>query len=210
MEPIDAVRFISNRSSGQMGVALASAVEAQGHALKMVHGPLSVPYSTSFGEWTPVETAREMLLALQERMAWADVLIMSAAVCDMRPVWKRSGDDASALDEDKTQEKIEKSALNELLFEPNPDIVGTLCREFPEKHIVSFSLENDLSLERPLKKMRAKKSHWVVINQLASMGAAASTFVVLDREGCEIIPQQALDKTSFAEQLLKCLGQISL
>ena len=200
LEPIDAVRFISNRSSGRMGVALAqSALDAQ-HEVIVVHGPLSVPILDR-GTWLAVERAQEMLDTLSEHMAWADVLIMSAAVCDMRPVMPEQDDGPSL--------KVDKSQLSQLNFVPNPDIVATLARQFEDVHIVSFSLENDLSVERPLEKMRAKKSNWVVYNQLRSMGADASTFGVMDREGCMIIEPRECSKTELAHELIRQLGTLS-
>ena len=192
LEPIDAVRFISNRSSGKMGVALAEAALKAGHQVVVVHGPLSVPVLNQ-GQWIAVERAAEMMEALALHMEWAEVLVMSAAVCDMRPVHSDGG-------------KLDKSELHNLALIPNPDIVGTLARRFPEVHIVAFSLENSLSPERPLQKMRSKNAHWVVYNQLQSMGANSSIFGVMDREGREILRPKALDKGLFAQLLMEALA----
>ena len=192
LEPIDAVRFISNRSSGKMGVALAEAALKADHKIVVVHGPLSVPV-LKHGQWIAVERASEMMEALAKNMAWADVLIMSAAVCDMRPVYSE-------------QRKLDKSELQHLALIPNPDIVGTLARSFPKVHIVAFSLENSLNPERPLQKMRSKNAHWVVYNQLESMGANSSTFGIMDREGLEILKPKALDKNLFAQLLIDTLS----
>jgi phosphopantothenoylcysteine decarboxylase/phosphopantothenate--cysteine ligase len=200
LEPIDAVRFISNRSSGKMGVALAQSALDAGHEVTVVHGPLSVN-TLEHGTWLPVERAQEMLDTLAERMDWADVLIMSAAVCDMRPVLNE-GDEGQ-------NTKVDKSQLQQLNFVANPDIVATLAQRFNDVHIVSFSLENDLSVDRPLEKMRAKKSNWVVYNQLRSIGANSSTFGILDREGHAILAPQELEKTELAKHLVQQLVSIS-
>jgi phosphopantothenoylcysteine decarboxylase/phosphopantothenate--cysteine ligase len=194
LEPIDAVRFISNRSSGKMGVSLAQSALDAHHKIKVVHGPLSVP-TLDQGKWLPVESAQEMLDTLALHMNWADVLIMSAAVCDMRPIIK----------ENERTSKVDKSQLEQLSFTPNPDIVATLAQQFPKVHVVSFSLENDLSTKRPLAKMRAKKSNWAVYNQLRSMGADTSTFGVLDRDGNTILAPKELNKNEFAETLIQKL-----
>ena len=188
LEPIDAVRFISNRSSGKMGVALAHSALKAGHEVVVVHGPLSVPILKQ-GQWIAIERASEMMEALALKMEWADVLIMSAAICDMRPVHSEN-------------HKLDKSELQSLTLIPNPDVVGTLASSFPKVHIVTFSLENSLDTERPLQKMRSKKAHWVVYNQLNSMGADSSVFGVMDRNGREIIKPKALEKALFAQLLM--------
>lgn len=195
LEPIDAVRFISNRSSGKMGVALSEASVAAGHDTVLVHGPLQVALPKGSRNFA-VETASEMKAGLAQHMNWADVLIMSAAVCDMRPA-------------QRDDHKVGKGELEQLSLVPNPDIVGSLAQDFPGVHIVSFSLENDFDPQRPLKKMRAKKSHWVVYNQLRSMGADASRFGVIDREGSPVLESQELDKKQFAQQLIAALGSLA-
>jgi phosphopantothenoylcysteine decarboxylase/phosphopantothenate--cysteine ligase len=195
LEPIDAVRFISNRSSGKMGVALSEASVAAGHDTVLVHGPLQVALPKGSRIFA-VERASEMKERLAQHMDWADVLIMSAAVCDMRP---DQGND----------HKVDKGELEQLSLVPNPDIVGSLARDFPNVHIVSFSLENDFDPQRPLKKMRAKKSHWVVYNQLRSMGADASRFGVIDRDGREVLGAAELDKKQFAQRLIGALASLS-
>jgi phosphopantothenoylcysteine synthetase/decarboxylase len=177
-----------------MGVALAEAAMAGGHQIKVVHGPLSVDIPEG-GEWIPVERAVEMMEQLALNMEWADVLIMSAAVCDMRPV----------ISEDN--KKLDKGALHQLNLFPNPDIVGVLASRFPEVHVVSFSLENDLSTQRPLEKMRSKKSHWAVVNALDSMGADRSTFAIIDRKGEQILKPTSLSKVELARSLMTRLSQ---
>jgi phosphopantothenoylcysteine decarboxylase / phosphopantothenate---cysteine ligase len=191
LEPIDAVRFISNRSSGKMGVALADLALKSGDEVVVVHGPLSVPILPK-GKWIGVERASEMMEALALNMEWADVLIMAAAVCDMRPVHSEA-------------HKLDKSQLQHITLMPNPDVVGTLARSFPKVHVVTFSLENNLDVARPLQKMRSKNAHWVVYNQLQSMGADSSTFGVIDRDGREILAPRSSDKALFAQLLVDAL-----
>jgi phosphopantothenoylcysteine decarboxylase / phosphopantothenate---cysteine ligase len=191
LEPIDAVRFLSNRSSGRMGVALAQAALDRGDEVSVVHGPLSVPI-LSGGEWLPVETALEMLGMLQKKMKEADVLIMSAAVCDLRV-------------EFPLEHKGEKDAYRNLSLVENPDLVGTLSKEFPETFMVSFSLENDFDPARPLKKMKKKKTDWVVYNTLKSMGADRSSFGVVDAKGDHVLAPKEASKVIFASELIGAL-----
>jgi len=193
LEPIDAVRFLSNRSSGRMGVALAKAALERGDEVTVVHGPMSIE-KLSKGSWFGVESALEMLCALSEHMAWADVLIMSAAVCDLRV-------------ESPALEKGDKTSYHTLHLVENPDLVGTLSSEFPNTFLVSFSLENDLDTERPLRKMKHKKSDWVVYNALDSMGADHSAFGVMDRDGRHVLELKASKKSAFAVELIEALHQ---
>lgn len=191
LEPIDSVRFISNRSSGKMGVALAEQAMSSGHEVRVVHGPLMAQIPTK-GTWTYVETAVEMLEHLSQSMGWADVLIMAAAVCDMRPVTRHDT-------------KVEKSQLTSLEMQYNPDIVKLLAESFPDVHIISFSLENSLDPERPLKKMRSKKTNWVVYNQLESMGSDRSKFGVMNREGEQLMPLMEMYKDELSKRLVELI-----
>ncbi|MBF0196627.1 MAG: phosphopantothenoylcysteine decarboxylase [Planctomycetes bacterium] len=191
VEPLDAVRFLSNRSSGRMGVAIATQAKETGHGVRVVHGPLSVPY-TPDQDWHSVETAVEMLECLKKHMSWCDVLIMSAAVCDFRPVQSVEG-------------KQNKESMGSIQLVQNPDIAKSLAEEFSRKHIVVFSLENSLSPERPLKKMRAKSADWVIYNQLQSMGADISRFGILNKEGETILALSEYSKSELAENLIRKL-----
>lgn len=188
LEPIDPVRFISNRSSGRMGVAIAKAALKMGDEVQVVHGPLSVP-KLEGGTWIPVETTAQMMEALAQRMEWADVLLMSAAICDMRPVQTH-------------ESKGDKTELLQLNMIPNPDVVATLAKHFPDCFVVSFSLENNLDLERPIAKMKRKGVKWVVINAILSMGADATAIGVFDAKAKAILPFKDRDKELFAQELL--------
>jgi len=89
-EYIDPVRFISNPSSGKMGVYLAQSALMQGHDVRLICGPVSIKIPKKIGYYS-VETARQMYKSVRSNIQWADVFIMSAAVVDWRPVKKRKG-----------------------------------------------------------------------------------------------------------------------
>ena len=194
-EPLDAVRYLSNRSSGRMGVAIAREAIAQGHEVCVVHGPLSVHRLTA-GEWIPVEPAEEMLTQLRSKMPWCDALIMAAAVSDFRPRETKEG-------------KADKDDLATLELEKNPDIAATLAGEFPHKHKIVFSLENTLDPQRPLRKMRSKGADWVIYNQLKSMGADSSSFGIMNTMGEHILPLRECPKDHFARLLIAELEKVS-
>ncbi len=84
-EPIDPVRYLSNRSSGKMGYAVAAAAVAAGHATTLISGPVALAVPTGLTRLVRVETAAEMLVAVREAFDAADVLVMCAAVADYRP-----------------------------------------------------------------------------------------------------------------------------
>ena len=83
-EAIDPVRFLSNRSTGRMGYALAEAGRARGHAVRLVSGPVSLAPPAGV-EFIAVESAADMLCAVLKHLSWCDALIMAAAVADWRP-----------------------------------------------------------------------------------------------------------------------------
>ncbi|HET9575004.1 MAG TPA: bifunctional phosphopantothenoylcysteine decarboxylase/phosphopantothenate--cysteine ligase CoaBC, partial [Nitrospira sp.] len=106
-EPIDPVRYISNRSSGKMGYAIAEAAQKRGAQVVLVSGPTSLSAPRGV-EVVPVETAEEMTKALNARLSWSTVVIMSAAVADYRPKHpaprklKKQGTTETALELERT------------------------------------------------------------------------------------------------------------
>jgi len=83
-EAIDPVRFISNRSSGRMGYAIAAAAARRGHKVRLISGPVSLAAPTGV-RMVRVTTAAEMFKAVTKETGWCDALVMAAAVCDWRP-----------------------------------------------------------------------------------------------------------------------------
>lgn len=190
-EPIDDVRYISNRSSGKLGRALACRICDRNHELKVVHGPMKL-HEDKRGEWFEVETAEEMLTAMKSHFDWADIVILAAAVCDVRPIAKNG-------------EKIEKEKLMHLDFELNPDIAAALGQMKEKQLLVTFSLEKSMEQTRPLQKMKSKNADLCVINQLQSMNSDQSTFCVIDSSGQMQLAPELFSKKDFADELIKIL-----
>ncbi len=141
-EPIDPVRFLSNYSTGYMGTRLAREALARGHRVVLVSGPVTeVPPSNA--RVVMVETSNEMERALRVQARRADVVIMTAAVADFRPVRR-------------TSVKLPRRALWRLALEATPDIVARLPRRAGQI-IVGFALESDRVVPRAKKKLRAKR-----------------------------------------------------
>ncbi len=158
-EPIDPVRFISNRSSGKMGYALAAEARRRGAEVVLVSGPTSlVPPAgvrTVF-----VETAQEMLAAVLESFPSVDIVVKAAAVADFRP-------------RERAPEKIKKEeAALTLELERTPDILGTLGEQKKSHQIlVGFAAETkDLFLHAE-EKLRKKNLDLLVANDVTEEGA---------------------------------------
>ncbi|MGV6809109.1 MAG: bifunctional phosphopantothenoylcysteine decarboxylase/phosphopantothenate--cysteine ligase CoaBC [bacterium] len=127
-EPLDPVRFISNRSSGKMGYALAHAAERLGATVQLISGVTSIKKPAKVA-YKLVETAEEMLIATEQAMREADIFIASAAVVDYAPV-------------QQSPTKIKKSApLLQLNLQKNPDILATLSQRYPDVFSVGFAAE---------------------------------------------------------------------
>ena len=120
-EPIDPVRFIGNRSTGRMGVAVASEAASRGADVRLILGPDTVPPPAGVAT-TRVDTAEEMHRAVLAAADDADVVVMAAAVADFRPK-------AAA------EEKLKKeSGVPDLHLEPTPDILGELGERKGDRH----------------------------------------------------------------------------
>ena len=154
-EPIDPVRFISNRSSGKQGHALAEAAAQRGADVVLVTTARR-PVSSGI-EVVAVETAAEMEAAVIERGADADVVVMAAAVADFR--LKTPADT-----------KLSKSdGVPDLVLEPTPDILAELGRRRRDGQVlVGFAAETHDMLERATAKLRAKHLDFMVANDVSA------------------------------------------
>ncbi len=158
-EPLDAVRYLSNRSSGKMGYALAEAGCRRGARVVLVSGPthLEPPAGARVER---VRTAAEMAQAVSSHLDEATAILMAAAVADFRPAKARSG-------------KIKKrSGPPAVKFEPTPDILADVARHRrPHQLVVGFAAEADHVLENAAAKLREKKLDFIVANDITQDGA---------------------------------------
>ncbi len=171
-EFIDAVRFISNPSTGRMGYAIAKVAAMRGAQVLLVSGPteLGPPLGV---KRVQVVSALQMYQEVMKRADWAQVVIKSAAVADFRPAERREG-------------KLKKSQLKTLSIplEPNPDILKALGERKGEKLLVGFAVETHDLVESALSKLKDKNLDLIVANQ-ASEGFAKETnrAVIVRRDG---------------------------
>ena len=158
-EPIDPVRYVSNRSSGKMGVAIAASAWRRGADVVLVAGPMSVAAPTGV-ELREVETTEEMATAVQAALPTANALIMAAAPADFR------------VSNPATFKIKKKSAPSSLDVAPTPDILAT-TRGARAKNavIVGFALETDDALRGGREKLQAKALDFIVVNNAREPGA---------------------------------------
>jgi phosphopantothenoylcysteine decarboxylase / phosphopantothenate---cysteine ligase len=162
-EPIDPVRFVGNRSSGKMGVAIAEALAARGANVHLVLGPSRLSPKHPNIQLQRVETAIEMYDACIGNFPTCDAAILSAAVADYRP--------ANVADQ-----KIKKKGDTlDIQLVKNPDIAATLGQAKKENQIlVGFALETNDELENAKGKLERKNLDFIVLNSLRDAGAGFS------------------------------------
>jgi phosphopantothenoylcysteine decarboxylase/phosphopantothenate--cysteine ligase len=191
-EDIDPVRFLTNRSSGKMGYALAEAANRRGARVVLVSGPtdLKIPDGV---DWVPVRATEEMQRAVRERASGANVVIMAAAVSDYRP----------AARQDQKLKRGEVSFTLEL--EPTPDILAELGREKRGQILVGFAAETHSVAENARGKLARKGADMIVANDLTQEGAGFDTdtniVTLYLRDGREI-PLPKMTKLEVANQIL--------
>ena len=157
-EPIDPVRFLSNRSTGRMGFAIAQAAAEAGHTVTLIAGPVELPTPPNVRR-VDVVTARDMLAAVQRELVQADVLIASAAVADWRP-------------ETCSPTKLKKSGMDGVLrLVPNPDILKTILPQKGNRRFIGFAAETGEPTAEAERKLREKGLDLIVANDVTAPGA---------------------------------------
>lgn len=192
-EAVDPVRFISNRSSGKMGVAIAASAWRRGADVVLIAGPLSTDAPVGPRVLT-VETTEEMLAAVRSELSDADVLVMAAAPADFR---------ASTVAASKVKKTNAPSAI---ALENTPDILlETVSARPPGMVAVGFALETDDVLKNGAAKLEAKSLDLIVTNDAHEPGAGFSVdtnrVTMLARDGTRTdLP--LLPKTEVADAIL--------
>lgn len=166
-EPIDPVRFITNRSSGKMGYAVAEAAAARGAKVTLVSGPVALDAPAGVDR-VPVRTACEMLQSASDPFERCDIAVFTAAVADMRPaapvdhkLKKSSSDDADL--------------LSRIELVENPDILATLAaRKRDDQIVVGFAAETDDVVANAQRKLASKHADFIVANRVGE-GVAFGT-----------------------------------
>ena len=158
-EPIDPVRFITNRSSGKMGYNLAEAAIESGARVTLISGPVDIPKPSNCN-FVSVETAQEMYEAVMHHVKEKDVYIGTAAVSDYRPV-------------NTSNQKIKKDGSGKpiaLELEENKDILKSVSELQDKPYVVGFAAETDNLLVNADKKLKGKNLDLIVANDVSDKG----------------------------------------
>ncbi|MEK6676087.1 MAG: phosphopantothenoylcysteine decarboxylase [Planctomycetota bacterium] len=159
-EYIDSVRYLSNASTGRMGFALAEEAVRRGHAVELISGPveMKVPSGVTLAR---VITAAEMLTEALKRFEGCDAAVMTAAVCDYRPV-------------ERTARKLPKNQRSfSLLLEPTEDICARLGAIKGERIVIGFALEDHDEHAKAEAKLHSKNCDAIVLNRPGNIGVEA-------------------------------------
>ncbi len=191
-EPLDPVRYLSNRSSGRMGYAVAEAAQRRGARVTLISGPSDLPVPGELN-FVQVEKAKEMHSAVRSRFGKADVLIMAAAVSDFVP---------SIVSPEKIKKKEEEIYLR---LKPSVDILKEMGKRKKKQILVGFSLETEDEIKNSKRKLAEKNLDLIVVNNPTVPGAGfevdTNQVVFIDQRGkVEKLP--LLFKKEVAERLL--------
>jgi len=192
-EKIDPVRYLTNRSSGRMGYAIAEAALRRGARVLLVSGPTAL-VAPGAAELTPVETAEEMMEAVARLLSGSTVVIKTAAVADFRP--------KAAL-----EQKIKRKGGMTLELEPTADILAEVVRRKTSQIVVGFAAETENVLENARKKLASKSLDAIVVNDVSREGVGFDS----DRNAVTIISQSEVvevPETSKWEVAHRVLDQV--
>ncbi|MBL4817717.1 MAG: bifunctional phosphopantothenoylcysteine decarboxylase/phosphopantothenate--cysteine ligase CoaBC [Deltaproteobacteria bacterium] len=205
VEELDPVRYLSNYSSGKMGIALARALAHRGAEVELVHGPLQVPVPKLPNIHAhPVQSAQDMLALSLEYGAKSDIGICCAAVCDFRP-------------ENRESRKIKKlpspqggegPGVRFLELAENPDILKTLASKPNKPFLVGFAAETDFSEQAIIKKCQRKNCDLICANHVnqdqSPFGNNSNQITIANQQG--ILKQtERLSKDEIANQILDAI-----
>ncbi len=199
-EPIDPVRFLSNRSSGRMGYTLAEAACEAGHEVVLISGPVTIPAPEGV-TLIKVETAREMFEAVRIYLSGCDAAIFSAAVADYRPVHV-------------VAQKLKKTADKLTLeLERTEDILGSARLKLGFCGLlVGFAAETENVIAHAKEKLERKGCDMIIANDVSQTGIgfdSAENEVTLCLPGGRTMSLPRQSKTALARELIAHITQLS-
>jgi phosphopantothenoylcysteine decarboxylase / phosphopantothenate---cysteine ligase len=191
-EDLDPVRYLTNRSSGKMGYAVAEAAALRGARVILVSGPTSLEAPAGV-ERIDVRTADEMHRTVLDRFPACTIAILAAAVADYRPLERR----------DQKMKRGKEPLI--LSLEPTPDILADVARNKGERIVVGFAAETDHVAENARKKLAAKNADLIVANDVTAEGAGfdrdTNIVTLFARDGRDL-PLPRMNKTEVAQRIL--------
>ena len=191
-EPLDPVRFISNRSSGKMGYAIAEAATARGAHVILISGPVALPPPAGV-HVIHVETAKQMRSAVLENLEAASIIIKAAAVADYHVA-------------NVPQQKMKKTATRlSLELDPTPDILAEVGQKKGDRLLIGFAAETQNLIEEARRKLQTKNCDMVVGNIVSrddiGFGSDDNEVVLVLRTG-ESVPVSRASKREVADAIL--------
>lgn len=211
-EPIDAVRYLGNRSSGRVGVELAGAARKAGWNTRLLLGvgasfdPSHLAQGVSPVDVRRFQTTADLAEALDESIAWCDVLVMAAAVADYRPI----------VDLDNLHDKIRRTPGRLTIeCEPTPDLLADVSkRKRADQLFVGFALEpTEQLVDSARRKLERKGVDLVVANPLDTMDSDTIQATIVARDGLGLPPTEPLPaapKSEFGHVLMQTLDRARL
>jgi phosphopantothenoylcysteine decarboxylase/phosphopantothenate--cysteine ligase len=191
-EDLDPVRFLTNRSSGKMGYAVAEAAARRGARVILVSGPTSLDAPAGVHR-IDVRTADEMHRAVAEKFPECSIAIFAAAVADYRPVAKS---------EQKIKRDKEPATLS---LQPTTDILASMAKNKGDRLIVGFAAETQGVAENARKKLVAKNADMIVANDVTAEGAGfdhdTNIVTLFARDGRDL-PLPRMSKSEVAQRIL--------
>jgi phosphopantothenoylcysteine decarboxylase/phosphopantothenate--cysteine ligase len=200
-EPLDAVRYIGNRSSGRLGIALARAAADRGFRTTLLLGPTQRDCSDTHAEVHRFQTTADLEGLLETHFPQCDALVMAAAVADYRP---NRNPEAATTKLRRTDAKLT------LELEPTPDLLaGCAERRRDGQLVVGFALEPRAELEASAKrKLARKKIDAIVANPLETMVADEIEATIYTADGQAHATPGRIPKTDFAPWLLEQIAAL--
>jgi len=200
-EPIDRVRYIGNRSSGKLGVALAAEAAERGLGVELLLGPVCMGCDDSRVRVSRFRTTAELEALLRARLPHCDALIMAAAVADFRPRAPEPGA--------QEVEKLRRSGVGlTLALDPTPDLLA-MCAALrrPDQTLIGFALEPRAEmLASAQAKLERKNVDAIVANPLETMDAEEIEAHLIRRGAPTISTSGRIPKARFAAWLLDALA----
>ena len=191
-ENLDPVRYLTNRSSGKMGYAVADAAIRRGAQVILVSGPTSLE-TPSGVERIDVQTAEDMYRAVLDKVSSCSIAIFAAAVADYRPA-------------EPNRQKIKRNQESMTLsLEPTPDILASVARNKGERLIVGFAAETEHVAENARKKLASKNADLIVANDVSAQGAGfdldTNIVTLFARDGRDLVLPR-MTKSEVAQRIL--------
>lgn len=200
-EPLDPVRFLTNHSTGKMGYALAKNAVRRGAEVVLVTGPVILP-PPLHAQVIRVTTAQEMYEAVDAHFDSQDIVVMSAAVADYRPVRMAA-------------EKIKKTDVTGILeIERTKDILGSMSGRRRGQFLCGFSMETEHMLEHSREKLEKKNLDMIIANNLREEGAGFGTdtnvITILTRDNTCALPKMSKDEVAqiIFDRIISCLEAV--